>query len=501
MNCVLYARVSTDKQAEKELSIPAQCQAMRDYAAQRGWTIVEEFIEPGASARTAERPALMRLLALCRGQSRPNVVLVHKIDRLARNVFDHATIRALLKQHHIKLASVVENVDDSVSGELVENIMASIAQFYSANLSEEVKKGMRQKVMNGGWPHRPPRGYIRVKTEQSRSIEIHPAEGPLMKRAFEWYATGLYSVKALTKRLAAAGVLSRTGGPVPQAHLRRLLANSFYAGFVRWHDLECRGTHPALISRELFDKVQTMIDRRFRNPGPKGSRIPGFPLRGLAVCSSCRGRMTGERHGKFRYYRCSRQTYRRELCPGRACNVLRAHDGLERICRQLRLNQSLVKDVEAAAAHVIGERVAFANAAREQFRQDEAALLAREMELTDAFSTGDLTPNLFNQEIAALREKRQRLNQVANTAPITVEQLTEQVGRILRTAASFWDLYTPLNEPRKTEMLRQVFATVVLDHDGIAGFTLNAPYDTLAAADQQGKTAPLELASAVVNAA
>ena len=500
MNCVLYARVSTDKQAEKELSIPAQCQAMRDYAAQRGWMVVEEFIEPGASARTAERPALMRLLALCRSQSRPNVVLIHKIDRLARNVFDHATIRALLKQHHIKLASVVENVDDSVSGELVENIMASIAQFYSANLSEEVKKGMRQKVMNGGWPHRPPRGYVLLKAEQSSSIEIHPTEGPLMKRAFEWYATGLYSVKALAKRLASAGLVSRTGGPVPQAHLRRLLANSFYAGFVRWHDLECRGTHPALISRDLFDKVQTVIDRRFRNPGPKGSRIPGFPLRGLAVCSSCRGRMTGERHGKFRYYRCSRQTYRRELCPGRACNVLRAHDGLERICRQLRLDGTLATDVQAAAADVIRDRLTSADAAREQLQQDEASLLAKEMELTDAFSAGDLAPNVFNQEIATLRTRRRQLYQATNTAPITAEQLTETVGRILRTASSFWDLYTLLNEQGKTDMLRQVFATVVLDHDGIAGFTLNAPYDTLAAARQHGTTA-LELASAVVNAA
>src|SRR5258708_26214113 len=119
MNCMLYARVSTDKQADKELSIPAQLQAMRDYAHQRDWAIVEEFLEPGASARTAERPELQRLLARCRVDDKPDVVLVHKIDRLARNVFDHATIRALLKQHGIRLASVVENVDESVSGELV----------------------------------------------------------------------------------------------------------------------------------------------------------------------------------------------------------------------------------------------------------------------------------------------------------------------------------------------------------------------------------------------
>ena len=116
MNCIVYARVSTDKQAEKDLSIPAQLQAMRDYARQHDWSVVEEFIEPGASAKTTDRPALQGLLSFVReAESKIDVVLVHKIDRLARNVYDHATIKALLKQHGIRLASVVENLDDSVS--------------------------------------------------------------------------------------------------------------------------------------------------------------------------------------------------------------------------------------------------------------------------------------------------------------------------------------------------------------------------------------------------
>src|SRR5438093_11602015 len=184
MNCVLYARVSTDKQAEHDLSIPAQIQAMRDYASQHGWHVISEYVEPGASAKTAERPELQRLLTYLReAKDEINVFLVHKIDRLARNVFDHATIKALLQQRGIRLASVAENIDDSVSGQLVENIMASIAQFYSANLADEVRKGMRQKVLNGGWPHQPPRGYAVVPNDTGKGthVEIHPSDGPLMR--------------------------------------------------------------------------------------------------------------------------------------------------------------------------------------------------------------------------------------------------------------------------------------------------------------------------------
>lgn len=424
MNCVLYARVSTDRQAEKELSIPAQLQAMRDYASQHNWTVVEEFVEPGASARTADRVALQRLLGVVRStEAAINVVLVHKIDRLARNVYDHATIRALLKQHGIRLASVVENVGESVSGELIENIMASIAQFYSANLSEEVKKGMRQKIIKGGWPHRVPRGYAIIKTvsDRSGSIEVHPKDGPLMKRAFELYATGWYSVESLAKRLARDGLRAQNGTPVAHSHLGRLLANSFYAGVVRWHDVEYPGSHPALVSRELFDKVQGVLRQRFRNPGPKGSVINGFPLRGLAICASCRGRMTSERHGKWAYYRCSRQTFRRELCGARFCNADRAHRDVERICRRVKIDRGLAVRIAEAARALIVQRVAEARVRCENARVDEARLLDTEMHLAEAFAAGDVAPGSYNIRVSELRAERQELLSVEVSSPIDAE--------------------------------------------------------------------------------
>src|SRR6266508_759699 len=500
MNCILYARVSTDKQAEKELSIPAQLQAMRDYARQQGWTVVDEFTEPGASAKTAARPQLQRLLArVGTHEVDVDVVLVHKIDRLARNVYDHAMSKALRQQNRVRLASVVENVDESVSGELIENIMASIAQFYSANLSEEVKKGMRQKVLKGGWPHRPPRGYALIRARSGTSaIEIHPTDGPLMKRAFELYATGWYSIQSLSQRLGKEGLLDRNGQPIAHAHLRRLLSSSFYTGVVRWHQLECPGTHPALISRELFDHVQKVIGERYRNPGPNGSSIPGFPLRGLAICASCRGRMTGERHEKWRYYRCSRQTYRRELCSARMCNVRRAHAGIEQICRQLRISRELATDIGEAAKVLIASRVTEASLRRKHVRDEETNLLQTEMRLTDAFTGGDVAPNTYNAKIQELRAKREEIRQLDTTAPTTPEQLAEVVSRTLQLATSVWDLYEPMNEMRKATLLRNVFATIVLDHEGVAGFTLKPPFDNLMSSS--GQSQPDELAKIVLDA-
>jgi DNA invertase Pin-like site-specific DNA recombinase len=103
MNCVIYARVSTEQQAERDLSIPAQIQTMHEYAKRQGWNVVEEFVEPGVSGRTAQRPVLQAMLNRCREQPRVDAVLVHKLDRFARSVYDHATIKFYLKQHGIRL--------------------------------------------------------------------------------------------------------------------------------------------------------------------------------------------------------------------------------------------------------------------------------------------------------------------------------------------------------------------------------------------------------------
>jgi site-specific DNA recombinase len=158
MRCVLYARVSTDRQADKELSIPAQLLAMRKHVRDRGWEVAEEFVEAGVSARTADRPALRALLSRCRERdSVIGVVLVRKIDRLARSLADHVALKAILRESGIALASVVENLDQIEQRPAGRAHHGVAREFYSANLSEEVK-GMRQKVLKGGWPHKPPVG-------------------------------------------------------------------------------------------------------------------------------------------------------------------------------------------------------------------------------------------------------------------------------------------------------------------------------------------------------
>ncbi len=479
MNCIVYARVSTNQQAD--LSIPAQLQAMRDYAHQRHWLVAEEFIEPGASAKTADRPALQRLLTRVRdAKCKTDVVLVHKIDRLARNVYDHATIKALLTQRGVQLASVVENVDDTVPGQLVENIMASIAQFYSANLSEEVKKGMRQKLLRGGWPHLPPCGYVSVKNADGRGsrVEPHPRRGVLVSRGFELYATGNYSLRSLAARLAGDGLMTKTGHPLPQSNIRRMLTNPFYVGRLVSKAMDVPGQHTPLISIATFERVQRLLGQRYRYVGSKGS-VPGFPLRGVAICASCRGRMTAERHGKWQYYRCSRQTYKKERCRARFSNATQAHEHLNRLCLQIQISRGMADAIRSAATQRIARRSTNSDGRMSRLRDEHSGLMTQEMQLTDTFTRGDLAPAKYKAMSDGLRSRRAEIEDQLGRARISEDELSAHVNKTLDLATSLWDLYTPLDDSRRTGLLQAVFKIIVLGPEGIVGFSLRPPFDTL----------------------
>ncbi len=139
-----------------------------------------------------------------------NAVVVHKIDILARNIEDHVAIRAILRRYDVQLVSVTENIEDSASRRLVEGILATIAEFYSANLPNEVKKGMFQKAKKGGCPTQAPFGYRNIKDENGiAKVVIDEKEAHFVKMAYKLYATGNYSLKELKDISTKRGLRTR----------------------------------------------------------------------------------------------------------------------------------------------------------------------------------------------------------------------------------------------------------------------------------------------------
>src|SRR5579872_7106612 len=146
----LYARVSSERQAEKDLSIPAQLTALRNYAFKHGWEAVKEFVDEAESARSANRPAFQEMIAYTKQKPLPfGIILVWKLSRFARNREDSILYKALLRRRGVQVVSINEQIDESPTGRLLEGMIESIDEFYSANLGQDTRRGMKENAQRG----------------------------------------------------------------------------------------------------------------------------------------------------------------------------------------------------------------------------------------------------------------------------------------------------------------------------------------------------------------
>jgi site-specific DNA recombinase len=318
---VIYLRVSTAAQAKKDrdaegFSIPAQREACHRKAQDLGVVIVDEYVDAGESAKSADRPKLQAMLDRIKQPDHGiGYVIVHKVDRLARNRADDVAITIALKAAGIQLVSVTENIDETPSGKLLHGIMASIAEFYSANLATEVTKGMVKKLQRGGTPYQAPTGYRNVRTtldgHDVRTVELDPDRAPLIAWAFEAYATGEHSLTTLTEQLAEMGLTTRPGArrpekPVSRSNVAHILRNPYYMGLVRWHGQHFAGNHPPLVTVETFQTVQSILDAKHQSGERRNIRH--HYLKGTLHCARCESRLSYTEvegnGGRYAYFYC-----------------------------------------------------------------------------------------------------------------------------------------------------------------------------------------------------
>lgn len=311
MNAVIYCRVSSKEQVDGT-SLESQELACREYAAKNHMNVARIFIERGESAKYADRTQLLELLAFCRDRANAvSCLLVWKVDRLARNVGDHFTIKATLLKHDIRVVSVTEPIDTKPEGKLLETILAGFAQFDNDIRAARTVQGLRRKREEGLFPGYAPLGY-RTVTRGHKKTEPDAPDQPafrLLQRAWNEFASGQYKKIEILERLTAKGLRTRGGKPLSRQSLDNIFANPFYAGIVRdaQSGEEHVGRHLPMISRETFAKVQVILGKS-RVAVPHKSVRPEFPLRAFARCANCESGLTGSfsrgRNGAHPYYHC-----------------------------------------------------------------------------------------------------------------------------------------------------------------------------------------------------
>ena len=442
MEAVIYLRVSTKEQVAKDgteegYSIPAQREACLRHIVERGWNLAGEYVDAGESARTADRPMLKALLRQV-AEGGIGALVVHKIDRLARSMEDHVAIRAALRRAGVQLVSVTENIEETASGRLVEGIHALMAEFYSANLGSEIRKGMIQKAKMGGWPGRAPIGYVNVRErvgggEVSR-VEFDPERAMLVREAFRLYATGECSILELQATMHAKGLTSpharRAGAPISASKLAEMLSNPFYVGVVEWGGVRYDGQHRPLVSRSVFDRVQDVL-RAHNRVGVRHRRHDHY-LKGLLFCGECGRRLSLTlAKGRYVYFYCLGQ--RGQVRTGCRQPYVVAGDAealVEDVYRQVELPTSWVEQLTAEMEAEIAERRAESMERRAALTKMLAKIADERQKLLRAFYGNAIPIELLKSEQDRLTSEERAAKQELDVAETDISGWED----VLRTA-------------------------------------------------------------------
>lgn len=301
MNTVIYARYSSHSQTEQ--SIEGQLQACYDYAQRNGYTVIGEYIDRAQSGTSDNRVEFQKMIADSDRHTFEGV-LVYQLDRFARNRYDSAINKAKLKKNGVRVLSAKENISQDASGILVEGVLESMAEYYSVELSQKIRRGMdinAEKCLSTG--SNPGLGYY---VDEERRFHVDPAQAQVVREIFERYARG-ETVADMIRDLNARQIKTSLGREFNKNSLHRLLRNRRYIGYYIYKGKETENGMPRIIEDELFYRVQRILDRN--KQAPARSRKEEYLLTTKLFCGYCREMMvgyggTGKSGKQYHYYRC-----------------------------------------------------------------------------------------------------------------------------------------------------------------------------------------------------
>ncbi len=415
-------------------------------------------------------------------------MVVHKIDCLARNMEDHVAIRALLRRKGVALVSVTENVEETVSGRLVEGIHALMAEFYSANLAAEIKKGMTQKAKQGGFPHGAPLGYLNLRElgggRQVARIVADPDRAPLVTMAFEHYATGEWTLQRLAGELAHRGLTNRGSRAKPPAAitwqgLAKVLANPAYVGIVEWNGVRHPATHQPLTTAETFRRVQELLAARAAR-GTRERKHPHF-LKGLLHCGVC-GRRLSIQHSKgaYTYFFCLGQ----KNDPAGTCRERYVPAGdpeaqVEDLYSRIQLPESWAGRLREEMAAEIVERQRADAAQRELLTRRLAKAETRRRKLLDAYNAGAI-------DVATLKTEQARIGADLTAVKDRLGDLDANLTEwqeILELAADLatrcGDAYRKASDRTRKQFNAAVFERLDVKDGRLCGEQYRPPFDDI----------------------
>lgn len=384
MNAVIYARFSYSRQREE--SIEGQIRECRAYAERKGLTVVNVYADRAISGTSDKRPEFQKMIADA-ASGAFDAVLCWKHDRFARNRRDAAVYKQKLASCGVSLLYAAEEIPDGPSGIILDSVMEGFAEYYSANLSQNVKRGLYESALKRQTLGVRVLGY----SEDENKRYVLNDDAPVVRRIFEDYASGKPAA-VIVRELNEAGVKTVRGRPFGRSTLRYLLTNPKYYGLYAYADIVDETAIPPIVSKALWDRVQDMVAEHHELPARK-IYDGGFLLTGRLFCGECGEHMiaasgTGRGGRRYDYYVCDGVKNKKNGCPLPACRKKPLEDKILQTLRDLVFSDEFIESAVSYFMEWQGENTAAREMAaiEARIRQNETATANLIRALASGFS-------------------------------------------------------------------------------------------------------------------
>jgi site-specific DNA recombinase len=473
---LFYLRVSSKEQEREGYSIDAQRRLLIDYAARSGIHVICEYVDV-ETAKAAGRKQFGEMLKYIRKNKNIRAILVEKTDRLYRNIADWVKVDELGVEVHLVKEGDVISKDARSSVKFMHGIKTLMAKQYIDNLSEEARKGMLEKAEQGNWPSAAPFGYCNVIGPDGKKVIAPDAiHAQAVRQFFEWYAIGDRSLKDIVRMAREAGLtVTNTGGSIGTSTVQQVLRRRIYSGDFDWNGRTYAGKHEPLVSRDLWDAVQTRLDDRKAKRHRRAKN--NFAYARLLTCGNCGSAVVGEvKKGKYVYYHC---TEYRGTCADPYTREASLDDQFAAVLEALRFDPKVLSWIKAALVE----------SHQDMSRQHEEAIKRLRLQLDrlqhriDAVYIdkidGNITAEFFERKAAEWRAEQACCQQSIMDHQQANDTYMHDGVRLLELAQSAGRLFRKQSGAEKRRLLSFLVSNCVLANCKVT-VTLKQPFDLIA---------------------
>jgi len=477
MKAIILARVSSKDQEEGQ-SIPSQVRRLTEYAERKNLEVAHVFQITESSSR-GKRKQFNQAIDIIKKAKEPYALVTDTVDRLQRSFRETPLLDDLRRDGKVELHFLREGLiisKNSNSSQMQQwNIGVVFASSYVLQLSDNVKRSKEQSTLNGQWTSKAPIGYKNVTLPgNKKSIDMDPINAPFIIKMFELYASGQHSFQTIADEVNNLGMLNAVGKLMRQNCVAEILKNPFYYGQMSVKDVLYKHNYPALISEQLFNKVQEIIAGHGKSPIQYAGKQLLF--RGLIKCSYCGCAVTGDiKKNKYIYYSCSNSR--------RICNRhwIREADLLAPLLKNfenMQLTDDMIEDIVSHLEKTLTSDQAFSKQSQQNLRSDLDSVQARISKLVDMHLDGQIDSETYKFKLEEFKKKQSGLLAGMQAYVDTDESVIITAKTVLDLAKRAKELFLSSNIEEKRQLLKFVHSNFLLD-SGKLHWELREPFSMI----------------------